>query len=415
MTKLDVIYITIDDVCSGLFSSQVLKPLVKMAEIEPNRNFYLFVINRPWKYLEHRKKLKDINKLFSVQKNIKLKYIPFLPPLRNVTKFKFLSKFATYLIGLILLLYTNKNNSIYHTRGYWPCEAGLLVNLKPMIFEPRSLWNLENIAMGSIVRGTKAELYWNNLEKNCINQSEKIISINTQMVNYFTNNYKIFDKNKVIPISFSKNDFFFDSEKRKEIREKLSLKNRNVFVYSGSFGMSKIGINSIIKTIIRLKQFSKNPHFLFLTPKYESSSVQYLVQKIGLNKNNFSLIHPNLNEISNYLSAADFGYHSLPPQPDSFARMGTKIIEYLAVGLPVIVNKNVGAAAKIIDEQNFGFVIDDNTNNDDLSNNLKKISKINRDKIISYANQEYEISSVAKKYIQVYSEIDFTSSINFRI
>ena len=45
---------------------------------------------------------------------------------------------------------------------------------------------------------------------------------------------------------------------------------------------------------------------------------------------------------------------------------------------------------------------------------LKKISKINRDKIISYANQEYEISSVAKKYIQVYSEIDFTSSINFR-
>ena len=86
--------------------------------------------------------------------------------------------------------------------------------------------------------------------------------------------------------------------------------------------------------------------------------------------------------------------------------MGTKIVEYLAVGLPVIVNKNLGAAANIINDQNFGFVIDDNIKNEKITSNLKKISKINRDTIIIFANQEYELLSVAKKYINVYSELD---------
>lgn len=406
MFKLDVVYITIEDISSGLFLSQVLEPLKKMAKIDTQRKFHLIILNRPWKYLEHRKTLKVIRKFFLLQKNISIRYIPLLPPLRNATKSKFLSQFVTLLISFLLFLSTKKKNSLYHSRSYWPCAAGLFANLKPMIFEPRSLWNHENIAMGKIIKGSNSELYWNTLEKNCADQSEKVISINSQMANYFIANYNQLKKNVIIPISYSDKYFSFNPAKRKEIRKNLSLNNKEVFVYSGSLGMSKIGIETIIETIKKLNECSKNAHFLFLTPNYEAPSIQIIIEQSNIGKGDYTSIHPSFNEISYYLSAADYSYHSLPFQPDSFTRMGTKVIEYLAVGLPVIVNEHVGAAAEILNNQNLGFVINNNSNTKSIINNLSLVSSVDRSKRINFAKENFEISSVAKKYIKIYNEID---------
>lgn len=406
MNKRKVIYVTIEDISSGLFLSQVLEPLKRIAKIDTQREFNLFVLNRPWKYLKHRKILKIIRNSFSLQKNISIKYIPLLPPLRNVTRSKLLSKFVTYFIGFLFFLFIDKKNSLYHSRSYWPCAAGLLINLNPMVFEPRSLWNLENIAMGTILKGSSSELYWNNLEKICVDQSEKVISINTQMANYFTTNYNLYTKNEIIPISFSNKNFTFNSTVREEIRKRLSLNNKKVFVYSGSLGMEKIAIKAILQTIKKLKESTKNAHFLFLAPNYETSSILDIMRQADINESDFTLIHPDFNEISNYLSAADYGYHSLPIQPDSFTRMGTKIVEYLSVGLPVIVNEHVGAAANILVNHKLGFTIYNDSNTETISNNLSLVLNIDRQERINFAEKEYEVSSVAKKYIKVYNEID---------
>jgi len=408
MTKLKVVYITIEDISSGLFLTQVFEPVKKMAEIDTKRQFNLIVLNRPWKYLEHRKTLKVIRKSLLLQKNISIRYIPLLPPLRNVTSSKFLSKITTYIISFLFFLFVDKKKSLYHSRSYWPCAAGLLTNLNPMIFEPRSLWNLENLAMGQIIRGSKAEVYWNTLERICVNKSEKVISINSQMANYFTKNYNSYRKNVVIPISYSNKNFSYNSVKRKEIREKLLFSNKKVFVYSGSLGMTKINTVSIIQTIQRLNNTFKNSHFLFLTPEYESKSIKKIVDKTTISKKNFTSIHPSFNEISYYLSAADYGYHSLPIQPDSFTRMGTKIIEYLAVGLPVIVNEHVGAAAQILKNKNLGFVIDEKTKTGTIIKNLNLLSDRNRVERINFAKENFEISIIAKNYIKIYNEIDST-------
>ena len=103
MTKLNVVYLTIEDVSSGLFFSQVLQPIIQMAQIDCQRKFNLIIINRPWKYLEHRKTLEVIRKSILNHKNIILKYIPLLPPLRNITRSKFLSQLVTTFIGFYFL------------------------------------------------------------------------------------------------------------------------------------------------------------------------------------------------------------------------------------------------------------------------------------------------------------------------
>ena len=107
MAKLHVTYITSEDISSGLFASQVLAPIKKMAELNPDREFHLIVTNRPWKYIKHRKTLKLLRKSFLLKNNISLKYIPLLPPLRNFTKSKFLSKIAIYYVSFILSIFAS--------------------------------------------------------------------------------------------------------------------------------------------------------------------------------------------------------------------------------------------------------------------------------------------------------------------
>ena len=113
-----------------------------------------------------------------------------------------------------------------------------------------------------------------------------------------------------------------------------------------------------------------------------------------------------MTEISDYLSAADYGYHAIPAQPDSFSRMGTKIVEYLAVGLPAIVNENVGAAASILNEHNLGITINENSNSKFIVDRLKLINEIDRSERINFAKENFEVSSAAKKYLKIYEDLD---------
>ncbi len=357
-SKRPVVYVTIDDICSGLFTSQILSGLIKSAENDSGRSFRILVFNRPWKILDHCRRLKVIRKS-ELPSNLSIKYIPLLPPLRKAAGIKLYSKLVTSYLSLLVYIFVRRTDVILHARSYWPCAASLQAGFRRVIFEPRSLWTLENIAMGDIQEGSSAEAYLNNLEEICVLKSEYIVSINKAMADYFSKRYSSAYKNKIIPISFSDQKFYYNEKKRHELRSALSLTNKKVFVYSGSFGMSQIGLSLIINTVQMIDNAVARAHFLFLTPSYEDLAVARVVEQAGLSRDRFTSIHPNFDQITDYLSAADFGYHALPSQQDSFTRMGTKVVEYFAAGLPVIVNRHVGAAAKILDENTYGFVIDD--------------------------------------------------------
>ena len=86
--------------------------------------------------------------------------------------------------------------------------------------------------------------------------------------------------------------------------------------------------------------------------------------------------------------------------------MGTKVVEYFAAGLPVIVNRHVGAAAKILDENFYGFVIDEDMPSEVILEKLRSLSKLKREDIVRFSKEHYEVSTVASSYAQIYSELD---------
>lgn len=403
--KKNIIYVTIEDISSGLFISQVVTPLLEMAKCDFDRKFVIFVINRPWKIASHIKSLYRIKKSRNIP-NLKIKYLPLLFPLRKSAGNKQYSSFITIYLSIIIKIFCKKKNNIIHARSYWPCAAAISAGFKNIIFEPRSLWTLENIAMGDIKENSKAETYWNMVEERCSTLSNKVISINKPMSDYFIDNYSSKIKNEVIPIIYKKEDFYFNPQERKRLRNSLRIDHKLVFSYSGSFGMSHVGKKEISKLIKKLCSSVADCHFLFITPSYELNTIEEIASQSELKNNQITIIHPEHNDISSYLSAGDIGFHALPYQKDHFTRMGTKVVEYFAIGLPVIVNSNVGAAADLISSNNLGFVIDNKMTSEEVKNNIKAISQLDRNDIIEYAQNNFEIQKVSSKYLSIYSELD---------
>lgn len=407
--KKNITYITIEDISSGLFMSQVITPLAEMAKNEVDRKFEIFVINRPWKLFSHLKSLYTV-KEFKTTPNLKIKYFPFLLPLRKSAGNKLYSSFITKYLSIIIKIFCNKKDKIIHARSYWPCAAAISAGFKDVIFEPRSLWTLENIAMGDIKENSKAEIYWNKIEKQCSTLSNKVISINKPMSSYFIDNYSNKINNKVIPIIYKKEDFYFNPLERKKLRKSLRIEDKLVFTYSGSFGMSNVGKKEISKVVKKLSSSIPDSHFLFITPSYELNTILEISTKSELKNNQVTIIHPEHKKISSYLSAGDIGFHALPYQKDHFTRMGTKVVEYFAVGLPVIVNRNVGAAADLISSNNLGFVINNDMTLEEIKKKIKITSQLSRNNIIEYAQSNFEIQKVSSKYLSIYSELENNSN-----
>ena len=135
------------------------------------------------------------------------------------------------------------------------------------------------------------------------------------------------------------------------------------------------------------------------------------MSKINIPNNNYKVIKPKMNEISHWLSAADIGFHALPKQLDWETRLGTKVVEYLVNGLPVIVNQNVGAAAKILALKNFGKVIRDSELEDYkiLQYKISSVLKYDKKNISKLSKEIFSSEAISKKYIKCYS-----STINFK-
>ena len=151
---MKILYFTFEDLGSGLFKNQVLRYLYTL-KTNSNLNISLLVINRPWKYLNHRSEIKEI------KKHISLIYIPLCPPLRYFTKNIFLKKIYKIYFSLIVKLFASLSDyDVIHCRHYLPSLICQHLKIKNYLFDVRSLPIYEYIQAGKIIEGSKNYNYW---------------------------------------------------------------------------------------------------------------------------------------------------------------------------------------------------------------------------------------------------------------
>jgi glycosyltransferase involved in cell wall biosynthesis len=131
--------------------------------------------------------------------------------------------------------------------------------------------------------------------------------------------------------------FRFDSEIRSCYRHKLDVKEAEIlFVYCGSIHKWQNVQYSVGIFAEYLKLGASSAVLLIMCPNPGDELLEY-AYSLGLSDRNFKIIKVPHEEVSAYLSAADVGFLIRDNSVVNLVASPTKLGEYLACGLPVIV------------------------------------------------------------------------------
>src|SRR6185503_2066677 len=177
---------------------------------------------------------------------------------------------------------------------------------------------------------------------------------------------------EVVPCCADLERFKFSSEDRAKRRSQLNLETKRVLVYSGSIGgwylSDKMG--DFFVTLIRKWD---NAHFLWLTLG-NAEIITQLMNERNINPSSYTIQRAASGEVPSYLSASDVGIAFYKPGVSKLATSPVKVTEYLACGLPFIINAGVGDSASLVEKEQVGSLV----NSFSEDEYLKAIASIER-------------------------------------
>jgi glycosyltransferase involved in cell wall biosynthesis len=198
--------------------------------------------------------------------------------------------------------------------------------------------------------------------------------------------------------------FAFRSEARVRVRRELGLRDETMAVYSGSLGSWYLP-DRMLEFVAASRDEMPDLHFLILTPQREIA--ERAAEKQGLtNRVRVRAVSPA--EVPDYLSAADFGVSFIAPSPSKVASSPTKLAEYLACGLPAVLNTRVGDAGAFADEA--AWVLLDRFDGASYAAGARRVKALlartdRRDVARDLASRRFSLAEAVRAYDRLYAEI----------
>ncbi|URC13106.1 glycosyltransferase [Flavobacterium sp. B183] len=395
---MHITYFTIEDIGSGLFKNQVINKLNAILHVDSSVSFEIIVLNSPLKHKRNKKILQHYKNI--LPERIKIKYYAVLPPLRYALSSKMQSYLLLKWLELFCRIFVKFRGDIIHCRSYWTTIITSRISDKPIVFDLRSLYPAENVAAGNLILNSKEYNYWLELEKECLIRATVNCAVSPAMVTYI-NDVNPKSVTRLNPIIVNTEEIYFNEDSRFKIRKQLGWQENIILVYSGSLGVSGLNVQTLSNVLSLFVKSSDNFRFLFLSSDSKESIVN-LLSKAEVPEERYYITEAKSNELYKWLSASDIGFHALPVQLDSATRLGTKVVEYWVNGLPVIVNKNVGAAVDLISEYGIGYTINETINSDEVMEEIKLLLNKNRNEIAEISKSLFDSKIIAKQYVEIY-------------
>jgi len=327
MKNLKYIYLVINEnINSGLITSQVIKPIDSLQDSS------VTILNIH--------KLGNKNK--SVQQSIDIPIaIPYRLFLFNVLFF--LTPVIAFMYASILSLFISKNTIII-SRSYFPSLVSMILfRLKGVkyIFDTRSLFIDESTLNGTIKVDSTNYKMWRYFEKKILCNSYKTTAVSFKQKEYYKSvceDVKI----ELIPCYIMPIKKISNIEEI-ELRGNLNFsKNDIVICYYGSLDNGWNNIDMYCKFFNECLDLKYK--ILIVSQNYNR-----LIHDSRLMKNGISLLNTNgltNEELLCYLQTADYGVVLMKKAADWETRLSVKFVEYLNIGLQVIVGEYVGEAKR---------------------------------------------------------------------
>ena len=196
---------------------------------------------------------------------------------------------------------------------------------------------------------------------------------------------------------------------RDEIRKKLNVEDRKVFVYVGSFGGWYLTEETA--DLFSAAKAKYPDVFALILTQSPVDVIKPLLESRDFGADDFLITKVLPKEIPLYLSASDVAVSFIKPCYSKQASSPTKNAEYLACGLPMIANSGVGDTAEITAADRTGVIIEEFSREKyrEALNELEKLSE-NKDDLAARCRESaaarFNLQSVGgARYQRIYRRL----------
>jgi len=276
----------------------------------------------------------------------------------------FFSTFFDITRGTLYALYLKSRGDLdlIHARGTVPAVIAYLLHHfcgMKFLFDVRGLMAEEYVDGGMWKRGGLLYRMASHGERLFLRRSDGAIFLSHRIVGILQNSqpklYRDHRAIQVIPSCVDLSRFSIPKEKDVELQKKFGLQNRFVFIYIGSLGTWYL-LDEMLDFFKEATTVIPNAFFLILTQsRVESFSDRLKERDIRQGDAVVSFCLPR--EIPRHLSLADAGLFFIRPCFSKLSSCPTKFGEYLASGLPVVINASIGDTDTVVEKEGIGVVL----------------------------------------------------------
>lgn len=324
-----VLYISYDGILGPLGQSQVLAYIEKLSI-----DFQYVLVTFEKNTANYDEKIKELE--VKLRKNgVLWKHCKY-----RDKKYKINTIVDGLMLTIILLRVVLAGNiGAVHARSTIPGLYALIINRIfniPYIFDIRGFWADERVDGGLWARGSLKYKFFSNIEYLIYKYAFKVVTLTDASTPIIFNKYLCkFSRIKVIPTCVNLDKFIpLIDKKSKKITDEW------LIAYSGSIGTWYL-LDEMLDFFICFKRVFKNSKFVILN-KYDHDMIRFSVIHKQIDLKDIRLISAEQSDVAGYLKNVDLGLAFIKPTYSKIASAPTKIAEYLACGVPCVVNGGVG-------------------------------------------------------------------------
>lgn len=249
-----------------------------------------------------------------------------------------------------------------HARSHIPATIALALKRETgvrMIFDVRGLMAEEYADAGHWREGEFKYRLTKRMERRAFKAADGVVTLTEAIWKIIRewDGIKGRDRlaHEVVPCCADLERFKFDATARAARRAELGLEDRLVFVYSGSIGGWYM-TEEMADFYAEMRREQPDAHFLWLTPDGHER-LHALMHERGIAPANYTVRAAQSADVASYLSASDAGVAFIKPCFSKLASSPTKTAEYLACGLPVLLNAGVGDSDALVTREAVGALV----------------------------------------------------------
>ncbi len=210
----------------------------------------------------------------------------------------------------------------------------------------------------------------------------------------------------VIP-TFSREKFFFDQAIREKKRAELGIKQKKVYIYTGSVLYAWQNYRLNIKIFKEILKTSEQSIFISLVPYRDIVTAKKLLAEEKIDESKFIVATAENDEVAEYLMAADMAFIIRHIHTMNYIAPTAKTGEYLATGLPLIYTRALSLYNAFITERSYGIIEYDSKN---FFNRIEEIigytvDANKRKEISKQAADNFSFEANSSQYIKIIKDI----------